>query len=670
MDRRTYLQLTGSTALLALALPGSLLTQSIKSETAGTYLFFHPSDLKRIRDNCTSGFLSTSYRNWVNFDYENTTEEVKKVLQTGNLLTDFPVTLRTMQKSALAYLVERDSEMRKLTELCIDTALQLPKWDYFLEGGTQVFGLQRAPLANLSILFAMEVLRDELPEAKSDEIRKNIAEKGCLPCYRALWGMEHPNQVEGWSMDKQHRSRYEIDMSRWPEILDKTNLKAVPVMGLGLGALALEGHDDRSEEWLDLAAHSAREVLNMLTEDGSYHEGISYADYTFRSLFLFFEAHYQNRGDIDWLDLANFTGLTEYLVTMQMGIREPGIPDIANFSDAKNSFHKGTAFWLANRTGDPLAQFAAKQYSYRTHLGDFLWYRKENPTSSPPVSLKNKKNDLDWILCRTGWESDDAMIAFRSGEPANHEHADRNSFIYKYKGERLLTDHFGAAYDWRQEGWILRLTGAHNAILIDGEGHQYHEGSEGTNASRSRAEVIRLVDRGDTVWWCSDATQAYRLVNPDVQTVRRTLLFMKPDLIVLFDQVKKATQPSRIAARFHPDNRDDQAKISTETGSFTIVRPNARLFGTVRASSPLSVTSGKMDLPEEKGQFPFIETESAPSKECSLVTALNARATEMKGDAPEVDIRFEKNIWIVQTSGKSISIHPTGEIPEIEWRST
>lgn len=668
MDRRTYLQLTGSTALLAFANPGRLFS-ALQSD-AGTVpprLFFLPTDVERIRRNCTSGSLADSYRAWVDLDPETAAEEVTRVLDTGNLLSDFSVTLRTMQKASLAYLVEDDATMGELAELGIDTILQLPKWDYFLEGGTQVFGLQRAPLANLSLLFTLEVLRKDLPAMKIDRVLEAVAEKGCLPCYRALWGMEHPEQVEGWSMDRQHRSRYEIDMSRWPEILDKTNLKAVPVMGLGLGALVLKGRDSRSDQWLELAVHSAREVLDMLKDDGSYHEGISYADYTFRSLFAFLEAHYRLRGDVDWVDLANFTGFSEYLLAMQMGTRDSGDPDIANFSDAKNSFHKGVAFWLANHTGDPLAQYAGEHFSYDTHLEDFLWYRRENPAGPPPESLKNFRSDLDWIFCRTGWEQDDAMLAFRGGDPANHEHADRNSFIYKYRGERLLTDPFGAAYDWRQEGWVLRLTEAHNAILIDGEGHQYHRGTEGTNASHSRAKTLRYVDRGDTVWWCSDATQAYRLVNPNVQMVQRSLLFMKPDIIILFDRVKKATTPSRVSARFHPDNRDGSAEISTGTGQFTIRRPNARLSGFVTGNESLNITPGQFDLPEEMGTFPYIAVSSGPAMDVAIVSVLTARPSTGSGSTSPPDIRFRDSAWRIDLQKTSVTIRATGAIPEIAW---
>ncbi|HKK18906.1 MAG TPA: hypothetical protein VJ952_09535 [Opitutales bacterium] len=61
-------------------------------------------------------------------------------------------------------------------------------------------------------------------------------------------------------------------------------------------------------------------------------------------------------------------------------------------------------------------------------------YHLERPVKEPSHALLNVCTDLDWVFCRTGWEPDDAALGFRSGGPANHEHADRNSFIFKIHG--------------------------------------------------------------------------------------------------------------------------------------------------------------------------------------------------------------------------------------------
>ena len=89
--------------------------------------------------------------------------------------------------------------------------------------------------------------------------------------------------------------------------------------------------------------------------------------------------------------------------------------------------------------------------------------------------------------------SDDTVVALRSGGPGNHEHADRNSVIFKAHGERLLNDPVHASYSTKDPKWLLRQTEAHTAVLIDGKGHVYHDGRDGTNSSAAAATIQRLL---------------------------------------------------------------------------------------------------------------------------------------------------------------------------------
>jgi hypothetical protein len=122
-------------------------------------------------------------------------------------------------------------------------------------------------------------------------------------------------------------------------------------------------------------------------------------------------------------------------------------------------------------------------------------------------------------------------------------------------------------------------------VLIDGRGHQYHNGEEGTNESQAAARLRQYEDEGDHVWWVSDATPAYRLVDDDVVRVQRMVLFARPDVVVLLDQVEKRATPSTVALRFFPDNRDGAAQLSIDGSGFRVERPRARLYGNVYAAS-------------------------------------------------------------------------------------
>lgn len=622
MNRRDLLKSGGSALALSLLLPAS----AARARGASERLFFSATDLPRIRANAGSSLLRPTVEAWKALGTDSMRAAFDKAAASGNLLVDFAAAMEAITREAALHLVEPTDARRDALLYGIDAATHLPKWDYMLDGDAEI-GLMRASLATTRLLFAREVLGSDLPADLEARLLDDIAEKGALPCFRTIVGMDRPESVVGWRFDDDHQQAYDIDLGRWPEILGANNLRAIPTMGLGLGALALRGRDPRAGLWLDTAVSSARHFLGLLSADGSYFEGLSYINYAFRTLFAFLDAHQRTEGTIDWAREANFEGVARYIFAMQAGRNADGTPDIVNFSDANTSVFPCVPAWIARQTGSRLAQQAVETVSVPGSFLDLLWVEPDRPSEAPPDNLRNARLDLDWIIARSGWEPDDAVLAFRSGNPSNHEHADRNSFFFKVHGERLLTDHYGAAYDWRQPKWLLRLTEAHNAVLIDGKGHQYHNGEEGTNAGLAEADIVRFEDDGDRVWWSSDATQAYALVNPGVQRVRRTVLFAKPDVVVLLDQIETEA-PSTAAVRFFPDNRDGAATVDTSRSAFTIRRPKASLHGRTFARSRVTLGSDTLDLDAEWGVFPYVEVRAAAAQRHEIVTVLMAGLAE------------------------------------------
>lgn len=668
MHRRDLLKLTG-TALLATALPPFALAGARRSPR----LFFDPSDVGRIRANAQTPLLNPVFETWRVDGVAALRTAMDQAVASGNLVADFGAAMQRLSEVAVVHLVDPTDERRDALREAVEAAVGLPAWDYFLEGG-EVIGIQRASLATTRLLFTREVLGEEL----DDRLLDAIAEKGCLPCYRTIIGMNHPETVEGWYLDDVHKDLFEYDMTRWPEILGANNLRAVPTMALGLGALALQDRDPRAGLWLDTAVSSAKRFLDYVSADGGYFEGLSYVNYSFRTLFPFFEAHERVEGTIDWASQANFEGTARFILAMQAGQKADGEPDIVNFSDANFTVHPAVPAWIAKKTGSGLAQFAVEKTSRPGLFLDFIWYEPERPATTPPETLKNARLDLDWVIARSGWEADDAVLAFRSGIPANHEHADRNSFLYKVHGERLLTDHFGAAYGWRDPKWLLRLTEAHNAVLIDGEGHHYHDGAEGTNEGLAEARLIRYEPEGERVWWCSDATHGYRLVNDDVRRVRRTVAFAKPEdlareggVIVLLDQIATAETPSAAAVRFFPDNRDGAAELASDGSTFTIRRPRATLHGWTHARSDLRLATDRLDLPAEMGEYPFLEVTAEPARSHEIMTVLVARP-EGGADVPDVSIEPDADGWAVAVGDLRVRIGAVnggdlGDVAEVTW---
>jgi len=574
---------------------------------------------------------------------------LEKEIDLHNHIRHIDQACKILEREAFVYLVTGDRKRGTLAQLAVRRLLEYPKWDYFLEAGVHTIGLQRAPATTIAMSLAYDWLGDLLGKEDRREMLRQIGDKGCEPCYRSLFGMRYPDRVVGWSFDRESYWE-ERDMRRWPEILDKTNLKAVPMGALAVGAATLEGVDERTGRWWEMVEHSYRTFVHRFQWDGSYDEGGSYWEYTALHMALTVEMLARKRG-VDLFDLANFPGMLEFVLALQMPHHD-NPHYLVNFGDNGRGFDSAVGFWTARRSRDGLAQYAAMHHADRHSHYSVIWFDESVAPSEPARREYLKHLALDWVIARTGYELDDLVVAMRSGGPANHEHADRNSVILKCYGEVLLADIKRPPYDHRHPAWMLRTSPAHNTVLIDGQGHQYHDGREGTNASQAAAKVVRIGERQGYLYWASDATPAYKLVIPDVEAVTRTVIVVPglPCLIVL-DKLRKLTQPSEFAARWHVENSDGKGQIAWRGDSFTILRPQARFVASCAGSSPVAIRPDRHPVPESAGVFPFVEvatTEAAT--ESLLLTAGCPLRTEQAdptigftrdGDTFDVNVHLE-----------------------------
>ncbi|MCC5833445.1 MAG: heparinase II/III family protein [Opitutales bacterium] len=666
MNRRNFFKLGGSSLAMA-GLPQAVQAAGSSQSPRKLNLYYHPDDLPRIRANAKTPLLAAKFEEWKQEDPARPTQMFKTALETLDLIREYYQGLYALSHSALVQLVEPSESRAKHILEALEALVALPNWDYFREDRTKVIGFQRAPWGVKVALFARQVIQDRIDADFDRKLMDAVAEKGCLPCYRTVFGMDNVDKVKGWGFDEVHEGFYDIDMSRWPMIVGANNLRSDPSAALGIGALALLGYDDRAEKWLKTAEDSMRRVMTFFEDDGSFFEAISYAAYTWRTGFSFFEAHERVRGTIDWGDEIELDKFLDFMLVSQAGRQPEGAPDVMNFGDTFGSVNPCVPSWIGTKTGNPLAQFVAEKVSEPRFIFDFLWYYPERSVKQPSDALLNVRTDLDWIFCRTGWGENDAALGFRSGGPANHEHADRNSFIYKIYGERLLNDPFRADYDWRQPRWLLRLTEAHNTVLVGDRGQQYHRGEEGTNDGLSYSNVMRFEDLGHVAWWTSDATAAYRIDNYHIFKVLRTVIFAKPDIVVVLDQVQLRYWPQTLDVRFHPDNRDGAAEVASDgEGRFSIKRPKARLDGQVFSRSGVDIRTAKLDIPDDAETFPYVELRSDKALRHEVLTVLTASDQPDRSGQPQHSVEQSADGWRIKAGRLQALLITRGQIPVVK----
>ncbi len=688
-SRRTFLKTTAALAALPLVRLPLAAADTTAAPAAGATrgLLFDPAELPRIRANLELPRLAEVRAMLRDIDVAAETKFLREELRLNNHVADFMRAWKAVQNAAFAHVVWGDPAHLDVALLALRRLCDYRRWDYFLEGGKDTIGLQRAPEATIAACYALDWLGEKVPADLRTAVETKIANEGAPACYRTLYGMKYPDRVRGWGFDPEDDYAFRFDLSRWPLILNATNLKVIPICGLGLAALWLHGRHPDARKWLDLARQSVQAFAVMYGPDGSYDEGVGYWGYTTSHMAIFAEALHRRLG-IDDRRLINYPGTIRYALAMAMpcggkpildpklGTAYAATPranyqpelDLVNFCDAAATMDVTVAGWVGTVADDPLSHHVAKHTGSLRQLQAAVWYRPDAVAKAPTPDLHDVRLSNDWVIARTGWSADDTVLALRSGGPANHEHADRNSVILKAHGDRLFHDPFKAAYSPTLPRWLLRQTEAHSAVLIGGKGHQYHDGREGTNSSWANARVVDYRTGSSWMTATSDATEAYALVLPDAKLVRRTLVFLKPDVVLLLDRVE-LQQAAPVQLRFQVFN-DDNLGVATASGSsFSIARPLASAQARVYSPNGTATTRvGKLNLPESEGIFPFAEVESATAQEHTLLTVVT---TAPSGTAHgQLDVTTATHGWRIagEHRGHRINVElqlPPGELPRV-----
>jgi hypothetical protein len=185
----------------------------------------------------------------------------------------------------------------------------------------------------------------------------------------------------------------------------------------------------------------------------------------------------------------------------------------------------------------------------------------------------------------------DVQVMMRAAPLGNgsHSHADQNAVVVGAFGSPLLVNTgvrpwYGSPFckEWY---WTTK---AHNALEIDGEGQPKNWKAKGEFAAFVPGERYDYV--------AGDATEAY---GKRVSRYRRHLVFLKPDVVVILDEVKA---PRPVALKFWLHGRAPFV-IDRGTGRIALEFERAALNGFVLAPGALTIEqTDKYSLPPESGK--------------------------------------------------------------------
>lgn len=694
-SRREILKLFGITPMIAAA--GTAVANSDRwwgksmRQGDGPKLFFTADELPAMRRRWSDNPRFSAMREGLlGVDRAADRKFLREEINLKDPLHDIRRAGDRAQDMAWVYLMTGDDDAASLALECVRKIMEFPVWDFFLEGGDKVVGVQRAPSTTIAVSVVTDFLGDLVPAAERKEWMKQLAEKGCEPCYVGLHNIRYPRECVGWDVNPEtpvgaERLQFPNDSARRPEITQETNLRASPsgALAIGLSALALYGDDhSQIDRWLEMAVSHLKAFEQIYLPDGGYGEGVHYADYTSRSIITAVQA-LNTSGvlplelDIDWVGYVN-SALNLSMATTENPYEVVNIGDNGvyrhmmrnDYQTGKNEMRTEAPYWVARKFRDGRAKWFGENLGAGESIWSLAYYDESVTPIAPKSGSQNWRSDLDWVVARTGFEAQDLVVSLRSGVGFNHEHADRNSLIVKAFGEQLIADPSRPPYNFHDPAWIMRETAGHSAALVDGKGHLYNNGVEGTNSTICQARIVAQDQGEGYVWWTSDATQAYRVRDYNIRAVVRSLVvFHDFPAVVVVDRFTKWREESEFETRYFGYNWDDQAKLSVTGGGFSIQRPGAKATAKLFCRDRFSVDVETLPIPEERAvQHPFVTLRSGRGMATTMVAAIGLTPTG--GQELPVEIKAVGDIIEVsiQAAGRRarVKINDDGDVPKIE----
>ncbi len=346
-------------------------------------------------------------------------------------------------------------------------------------------------------------------------------------------------------------------------------------------ALMTGEEDDEAREWLDYCIEFLFTVYTPWGDsDGGWAEG----------------THYWMMGIAYLIDAAN--RLKSYLdidIYQRPFFQNTG--DFPLFCKAPNT--RRATFGDDSTQGDLVCiktGLNMRQFGGATGNGEYQWYCEENlrlnpgtemefynwgwwdtnfdeltfltdfPTveATPPKGGMRHFKGIGWVGIQHEMANPDEHIQFvmKSSQfgSISHSHGDQNAFCLAAFGEDLAVQsgYYVAFNSTMHQNW-RKQTVSKNAILINGKGQ--YAGRDKSLQKKAVGNVLVAEEREDHIYIKGDATEAYKVVTPEVTNVTREYYFVNNKYFVIADSID-ASEPVDIEWRLHANNPFDLGETS------------------------------------------------------------------------------------------------------------
>jgi hypothetical protein len=455
---------------------------------------------------------------------------------------------------------------------------------------------------------------------------------------QAVWNVWHPSQAQwggkampwtGWSINNPSNNYY------------YSFLRATMLLGL-----AAHGEDGQADTWLSQFRDT--KVLGQLVPTfnadlvgGSSREGTGYGS-AMRSLWVLYDFWQATTGE----NLAAKTGHTRASMLTFMHQVMPTLDrfaptgdqsrdSTASMFDYQRAYLQELAMLFASDPVAPRAQTMLAQSSVPTMQygftawGDFLY---DSAGAAQPLAGLNTTRyapGIGELYMRSGWDTHATWVNLIAGPyTESHAHQDQGSLMLYKDGwlayDAVVPSHSGL----RQE------VGAHGLVRINSGGTPVQQ------VASTLSHLVALHAGAGWVYAASDVTPAYN-GNAAVTKVQREVVFLQPDVVIVYDRVRSAAGTTQVWQLPTPV-RPTLAGASTTIASTHTLR--------VQRLAPASATSSVYDYTADSdfsGGFRLDETSAGGDvRHLHVLSIDNALASATAVNDSTVTVTLANNLTV------------------------
>ena len=244
------------------------------------------------------------------------------------------------------------------------------------------------------------------------------------------------------------------------------------------------------------------------------------------------------------------------------------------------------------------------------------------------------------VYARSGWDSSATWINLIAGPyTQSHAHQDQGSLMI-YKGGWLAYD-----ANINSRSGLAQATTAHSLVRIDSGGVPIKQ------IAATTSTVMALKQASNFTYVAADLTPAYRN-NPAVQKVQRELVYVQPNVAIVFDRVQSpstTTQTWQLAVPTAPSISGNTATVSNAGHSLKLIRiaPSAATMSSYSFTADADFNGGfRIDQQVAGGDQRYLHVlavDGAVSSTAAAGTAAQPGVTVNLATGQQVTVKFNRD---------------------------